>query len=84
MIIELRKYNSAKELLIGPKSTGSPGQVYSWITERRVSVTRAAVCMKGTEDGTKSKGQGCIQLASESGMREDADPPVLEPEKGHQ
>src|SRR5882672_4072728 len=84
MIIELRKYNSAEELLIGPESTGSPRQVYSRITDRRMSVTRASVRMKGTEDGTKSKGQGHIQLASESGMREDADPPVLEPEKGHQ
>jgi len=37
--------------------------------------------MKGTEDGTKGKGQGHIQLASELGTREDADPPVLEPER---
>ena len=60
MIIELRNYNSAEELLIGPKSAGSPRQVYGRITARRVSVTRAAVCMKGTEDGTRRKGQGCI------------------------
>ena len=84
MIIELRKYNSGEELLIGPESTGSPGQVCSRITDRRVSVTRAAVHMKGTEDGMKSKGQGRIKLASESGMRADADPPDLAPEKGHQ
>src|SRR5882672_724876 len=43
MIIELRKYNSAEELLIGPESTGSPGQVYSRNTDRRVSVTRKAL-----------------------------------------
>ena len=65
MIIELRNYNSAKELLIGPQSAGSPGQVYSQITERRVSVTRAAVRMKGPEDGTSGKRQGRIQLCSE-------------------
>jgi len=40
--------------------------------------------MKETEDRTRGKRQGCIQLASNSGMRENADPPVLEPEKGHQ
>ena len=60
MIIELRNYNSAEELLIGPQSAGSPGQVYNWNMERGVSVTRAAVCMKGTEDGTRGKRQGCI------------------------
>src|SRR5882672_5153719 len=73
MIIELRNYNSAKELLIGPQSAGSPGQVYNWSMERGVSVTRAAVHMKGTEDGTRGKIQGCIQPASDSGMRVDAD-----------
>ena len=52
--------------------------------ERRVSVTRAAVRMKEMEDGARGKRQGCIQPASDLGMREDADPPVLEPEKGYQ
>ena len=84
MIIELRNYNSAKELLIGPQSAGSPRQVYGQITERGVSVTRAAVRMKGMEDGARGKRDGCIQPASDSGMRAVVDPPVLEPVKGHQ
>ena len=53
MIIELRNYNSAEELLIGPQGAGFPGQVYNWRMERGVSVTRAAVCMKEMEDGTR-------------------------------
>ena len=57
MIIELRKYNSAAELLIGSQSAGSPGQGYNRSMERGVSVTRVAVCMKGTEDGTRGKRQ---------------------------
>ena len=60
MIIKLRNYNSAEELLIGPQSAGSPGQVYGQIMERGVSVTRAAVRMKETEDGARDKRQGCI------------------------
>ena len=60
MIIELRKYNSAEELLIGSQSAGSPGQGYNRSMERRVSVTKAAVHMKETEDGARGKRQGCI------------------------
>jgi len=30
MIIELRKYNSAEELLIETRTTGSQGHVYYW------------------------------------------------------
>ena len=84
MIIKLRKYNSAKELLIGPLNAGSPRQVYYRSREKRVSITKAAVCMKGMRDGARGKRQGCIQPASDSGMREDVDPLVLEPVKGHQ
>ena len=84
MIIELRNYNSAKELLIGPQSAGSPGQVYNWSMERRVSVTRVAVRIKGMRDSAREKRQECIQLASDPGMREDTGPPVLGPVKGHQ
>jgi len=46
MIIELRKYNSATELLIGSQGAGSPGQGYNRSIERGVSVTKVAVCMK--------------------------------------
>ena len=60
MIIELRNYNLAEELLIGPQSAGSPGQVYSRIMERRVSVTREAVRMKEMDDSTRGKRRGCI------------------------
>ena len=84
MIIELRKYNSAEELLIEPQSAGPPGKVYNWSMERRVSVTMAAVCMQVMDDGARGEIQGSIQPASNLGMREDADPPVLEPVKGHQ
>ena len=84
MIIELRKYNSAEELLIEPQSAGSPGQVYNWSMERRVSVTMVAVRMQVTDNGARGEIQGSIQPASNSGMREGADPPVLEPVKGHQ
>ena len=52
--------------------------------EKRVSVTKVAVCMKEMEDGARGKRQGCIQLASDPGMREDAGPLVLGPVKGHQ
>ena len=84
MIIELRKYNSAKELLIGSQNTGSREWVYDRSREKRVSITKVAVRMKGTRDGTRGKRQECIQLASDLGMREDAGPPVLGPVKGHQ
>jgi len=53
MIIKLRKYNSAAELLIGSQSAGSPGQGYNRSMERGVSVTRAAVHMMEMGDGTR-------------------------------
>ena len=84
MIIELRKYNSAKELLIGSQNAGSRGWVYDRSMEKRVSVTKVAVRMKEMGDGTRGKRQECIQLASNPGMREDMGPRVLGPVKGHQ
>jgi len=45
MIIELGKYNSAEELLIETRTTGSQGHVCYWNGDRRASVTRVAVCM---------------------------------------
>ena len=60
MIIELRKYNSAAELLIGSQSAGSPGQGYNRSVEGGVSVTRVAVHMKEMDDSTRGKRWGCI------------------------
>jgi len=50
MIIELGKYNSAEELLIETKTTGSQGRICYQDRDWRVSVTRAAVRME--EKGT--------------------------------
>ena len=46
MIIELGKYNSAEELLIGIRTAGSQGHVCNQDGDQRISVTRAAVRMK--------------------------------------
>ena len=50
MIIELRKYNRIRELLIENRTTGFQGHVYYREGDQRVSVTRVAVHMevKGT------------------------------------
>ena len=40
--------------------------------------------MRGTGDGAKDQIQGSIQMTPDSGMKEDVDPPVLEPERGRQ
>ena len=50
---------------------------------RRASVAMVAVHMRETDNRARDKIQGCIQLASDSGMREDMDPIVLGPTKGH-
>jgi len=57
MIIELGKYNSAEELLIETRTSGSQGQVCYQDRDWRVSVTRAAVCMEEKGTGCK-KGTG--------------------------
>ena len=46
MIIELRKYNEAEELLIETRTAGFQGHVGYQDGDRRVSVTRAAVRME--------------------------------------
>jgi len=46
MIIGLGKYNSAEELLIETRTTGSQGHICYQNGDRRASVTRAAVCME--------------------------------------
>ena len=54
MIIKLRKYNEAEELLIETRTTGLQGHICYWDRDQRASVTRAAVRMGW-------KGQGCEQ-----------------------
>ena len=51
MIIELRKYNGIRELLIENGTAGSQAQVSYWDVVREASVTRAAVCMGVKETG---------------------------------
>ena len=58
MIIELGKYNSAEELLIGHTNTRLQRWVINWNTGKRVSVTMAAVHMREWGDGTRDKLQG--------------------------
>ena len=62
MIIELGKYNSAEELLIETRTTGSQGHVCYRNGDQRASVTRAAVCMGwkgwGCEQGTGAHTNG--------------------------
>ena len=55
MIIKLGIYNSAEELLIETRTTGSQGHVCYWNRDRRVSVTGVAVHM------WRRKGRGCKQ-----------------------
>jgi len=54
MIIELWKYNSAEELLIETRTAGSQGHVCYRDGDRRVSVTRAAVCMEEKRMGMQT------------------------------
>ena len=58
MIIELGRYNKIGELLIGNRTTGSQGHVCYWDGDRRVSVTRAAVCMEVKETGMQTGYRG--------------------------
>src|SRR5882724_10976383 len=68
MIIKLGIYNSAEELLIETRTTGSPGHICYQNRDQRASVTGVAVHMRRKGWGCK-QGQGCIQSVSESGMR---------------
>jgi len=45
MIIELRKYNEIRELLIGNRTTGLQAKVSYWDRVWEAPVTMAAVCM---------------------------------------
>jgi len=81
MIIKLRKYNSAEELLIRLRRTGSHIPILNWNTEWRISVTTAAVHMR-LGDGIRDRTRECIQPTPDLGMREDLGLLVLEPERG--
>ena len=60
MIIELGKYNSAEELLIGHMNTRLQRWVIHQNMEQGVSVAMAAVHMRETGDRPRDKIQGCI------------------------
>jgi len=69
MIIKLERYNKIGGLLIENRATGSQGHICNQDDGGRVSVTRAAVFYGGGRDRDVNRAQGCIQLASELGMR---------------
>ena len=58
MIIELGKYNSAEELLIETRTTGSQGHICYRDGDQRVSVTRAAVHMEEKGMGMRTGYRG--------------------------
>src|SRR5882724_7529153 len=58
IIIELRKYIEVGELLIEKGSTVSQVQVIYRGEDRRVSVTRAAVCIEGKGPGRQTGYRG--------------------------
>jgi len=61
MIIKLEKYNSAEELHIETRTTGSQGHVCYWNGDWRVSVTRAAVCMEYEGTGMQTGHRGAYK-----------------------
>ena len=54
MIIELRKYNKVRELLIEVGTTGLQGHVCYQDGEWKASVTMVAVCMGKEETGMQT------------------------------
>src|SRR5882724_4333282 len=58
MIIELGKYNSAKELLIGTRTAGSQRHICYQDEDRRVPVTRAAIRMEEKGSGMQTGYRG--------------------------
>jgi len=55
MIIELRKSNKIRELLIGNRTTGSQAQVSYWDRVQEAPVTMAAVHMGLKEMGMQTR-----------------------------
>jgi len=58
MIIELRKYNDLRELLIENRTAGSQGHVSYRDRGWEASVTRVAVCMGVKETGMQTGHRG--------------------------
>jgi len=58
MIIELRKYNKIRELLIENRTTGSQAHVSYWDGVQEASVMRVAVCMGVKEMGMQTGHRG--------------------------
>jgi len=67
-IIELEKYNSAKELHIETRTTGSQGHVCYQNGDRRASVTRVAVCMELEGNRDVKQGTGVHTNGVQVGM----------------
>ena len=61
MIIELRKYNEIRELLIENRTTVSQGHVSYWDRGWQASVTRAAVHMGVKEMGMQTGHRGAVR-----------------------
>jgi len=83
MIVELGKYNSAEELHIDTRTTGSQGHICYRNGDWRVSVARVAVRMGVGRDGDANRIQGCIQTGSKSGMSIEMQKPTAEQSKKH-
>jgi len=60
VIIELKRYNEVRELLIGKAATGSQGHIGYWDRGWRVYVTMAAVCMGMKGMGMQAGHKGAI------------------------
>ena len=68
MIIELGKFNSAEELLIETRTTGSQGHVYYRDKDWRTSITRAAVRIGLEGTGMRTGHRGAykwVQIGNE-------------------
>jgi len=83
MIIELGNYNSAKELLIGTRTTGSQVHVCYRNGDQSAFVTRAAVCMEVEGRGMRIGHRGAYQMGSESGMSIETRQMTAEQSKKH-
>src|SRR5882724_1462401 len=64
MIIELRKYNETRELLMKKRSTGLQAQVSYQDGDWRVSVARVAVCIEKKGTGMRTGYRGACNQRS--------------------
>jgi len=82
MIIKLRKYIEVREPLIESGITGLQAQVSYQNEDQRVSVLGWLSTWR-RRDGDANRIQGCIQLASTSGMRTGMHMSTVEQSKKH-